>query len=282
MPPPRPTGRVSYDHSGRVVAVTGGSGGIGQAICHAFAASGASVVALDIAPPPATTEAASGAAAAPSIGFQRVDVSREAECQAAVDQIMAQHGGLDVLVNTAAIQPPSSYAPMHDFPGELWERMIAINLSGYAYMAKYALRCMLAQQAGVIVNIASAQAHRTAREVAAYGPTKGGNLMQAMQWGVEYARHGIRVVSVSPGAINTPLLRASLEEQGGGEALANRHPLGRLGEPEEVANAILWLASGDASFITATDLLVDGGLNALGAFAEPYRLDSMPRGNSAS
>jgi NAD(P)-dependent dehydrogenase (short-subunit alcohol dehydrogenase family) len=122
----------------------------------------------------------------------------------------------------------------------------------------------------VVVNIASGQAHRTAREVGVYGPIKSANVMQARQWGVEYARDGIRVVSISPGAIDTPMVRASLEAQGGSEALANRHPLGRIGQPAEIAAAVLWLSSADASFITATDLEVDGGLGAFGAFADPY------------
>ena len=94
--------------------------------------------------------------------------------------------------------------------------------------------------------------------------------MQTRQWAVEYARQGVRVVSVSPGAIDTPMVRATLAAQGGEEALANRHPLGRLGKADEVANAVLWLSSADAAFITGTDLEVDGGLGAFGAFAEPY------------
>jgi NAD(P)-dependent dehydrogenase (short-subunit alcohol dehydrogenase family) len=102
--------------------------------------------------------------------------------------------------------------------------------------------------------------------------------MQAAQWGVEYARQGIRVVSVSPGAIDTPMVRATLAQQGGGEELANRHPLGRIGRPEEVAAAVLWLSSADASFITATDVEVDGGLGAFGAFADPYPRSTLPRG----
>ncbi len=129
----------------------------------------------------------------------------------------------------------------------------------------------------MIINVASGQAHRTARQVGVYGPIKSANVMQARQWGVEYARSGLRVVSVSPGAIDTPLVRASLQAQGGGEALANRHPLGRIGRPEEVAAAVMWLASDDASFITATDLEVDGGLGAFGAFADPYT-ESPPSG----
>jgi NAD(P)-dependent dehydrogenase (short-subunit alcohol dehydrogenase family) len=94
--------------------------------------------------------------------------------------------------------------------------------------------------------------------------------MQAMQWGVEFARRGVRVVSVSPGAIATPLLIDSLAAQGGESALANRHPLGRLGKPDEIAQAVLWLASSAASFVTATDLQVDGGLGAFAAFADPF------------
>ena len=94
--------------------------------------------------------------------------------------------------------------------------------------------------------------------------------MQARQWAVEYARSGIRVASVSPGAIDTPMVRASLAAQGGADELANRHPQGRIGSAHEVANAVIWLCSDDASFVTGTDLEVDGGLGAFGAFADPF------------
>lgn len=257
----RPLGQVNYDNAGRVVLVTGGCGGIGSAIVEAFVRSGAAVVAVDVARPSKVS---------PGVLFFPADVTKDEECAAAIAFALKKFGALDVLVNTAAIQPPDSYRPLHELPVEQWERMIAVNLTGYANMARHALRAMLAQGSGVIVNLASAQAHRTARQVSAYGTSKAGNVMQTMQWGVEYARQGIRVVSVSPGAIDTPLVRASLAQQGGEIELANRHPLGRIGRPEEVAAAVLWLASGDAAFITATDLAVDGGLNAFAAFAEPY------------
>jgi len=144
-------------------------------------------------------------------------------------------GALDILVNNAAIQPQESYVPLHELPAEVWHRLVAVNFSGYTFLAKYALQQMRQQQSGVVVNIASGQGHRTAREVGAYGPIKAGNIMQARQWAIEYARDGIRVVSVSPGAIDTPLVRASLSKQGGAAVIANRHPVGRLGTPEEVA-----------------------------------------------
>ncbi|MCE9524712.1 MAG: SDR family oxidoreductase [Planctomycetales bacterium] len=259
----RPRGNVTIDNSGRVVLVSGGAQGIGLAICEAFAASGASVVCLDV-------DAQAGATLPKSILFVRGDTSSEADCRDAVAATVRQFGALDVLVNNAAIQPPASYVRVDELPAELWQRMLDVNLSGYTYLAKHALKQMREQGSGVVVNLASGQAHRTARKVPAYGPIKAANLLQAMQWGVEYARDGIRVVSVSPGAIDTPLVRASLAAQGGEAELANRHPLGRLGRPDEVASAVLWLASSAASFITATDLQVDGGLGAFGAFADPF------------
>ena len=263
MPNSRPRGTVAYQNAGRVVLVSGGAGGIGRAICEAFVASGANVVCLDI-----DAEAASDLP--DGIAFVKGDTSSEDDCRNAVEFAIETFGALDVLVNNAAIQPPSSYTPLHEFPKELWDRMVGVNFTGYSLLAKHALQRMLRQQSGVIVNMASGQAHRTARMVPAYGPIKAANLLQTRQWGVEYARNGIRVVSVSPGAIRTPLVEATLREQGGEAQLANRHPVGRIGRPEEVASAVLWLASDDASFVTATDLEVDGGLGAFGAFADPF------------
>ena len=260
--PFRPQGTVRYDHSGRVVLVTGGSNGIGLAICRGFSQAGAHVVCADIAPYPDQNDG--------NVYSFQTDVSRETQCQRAVEWALEKLGGLDVLVNNAAIQPASSYVRVEDLEWEAYQRMLSINFSGYTLMAKHALRAMRRQRSGVVVNIASGQAHRTTRGVPVYGPIKAANVLQAMQWGVEYARDGIRVLSVSPGAIDTPLVRATLEAQGGEKELANRHPLGRIGKPEEVAAAVLWLTSQDASFITGTDLAVDGGLGAFGAFADPY------------
>lgn len=259
-------GSVRYQNDGRVAIVTGACSGIGWAIAAAFRESGAEVLAVDVNES-RVHELPGG------VRFHQADVGLEEDCEAAVQVAVEEWGGVDVLINNAAIQPPDSYLPMDQYPSDLWKRMVAVNLSGYAFMAKYALAVMRRQHAGVVINIASAQGHRTARGVPAYGPIKSANLMQARQWGVEYARQGIRVLSVSPGAIATPLVTSTADSQGGEEQLANRHPLGRIGEPREVANAVLWLSSRDASFVTATDLEVDGGLGAFAAFADPYAID---------
>lgn len=259
----RPQGKVIYENTDRVVLVSGGAQGIGRAVCTEFANSGARVLCLDV-----DRDAAQDLP--PAVEFFQGDVSSEEDCQQAIERACSLWGGLDVLVNNAAIQPTESYVRLDQVSADLWTRMVDVNLSGYFYLAKHAVRVMRRQQSGVIVNLASGQAHRTARQVPCYGPLKAANVLQGMQWGVEYAREGIRVVSVSPGAINTPLVKASLAAQGGSDELAHRHPLGRIGEPHEVAAAVLWLSSPAASFVTATDLQVDGGLGAFGAFADPY------------
>ncbi len=199
-----------------------------------------------------------------------VDVSDFRQVENVVQRIVQEVDGIDVLVNNAAIQPVASFKPVHEIDPGLLEKMLQVNVSGYNWMARSVIPQMIKQGSGVVINLASAHAWRSSRDVPGYGPSKAANRMQAIQWALDYARQGIRVVSVSPGAIDTPLVRASLEQQGGEGALANRHPLGRLGKPEEIAAVVLWLASSGASFVTATDLEVDGGLGGFGSFADPY------------
>ncbi|MGI9472172.1 MAG: SDR family NAD(P)-dependent oxidoreductase, partial [Rubripirellula sp.] len=208
----RPIGTVQFDNTGRVVLVTGGSSGVGAAVRDAFADSGAKVLVADIQPP-----LMDDVDRDPKRSFQYVecDTSDESACQSVVAQVIDQHGAIDVLVNNAAIQPKGSYHPIDAVPREVWERMVAVNFCGYMSMAAAVLGIMKRQGSGVVVNVASGQAHRTAREVGVYGPIKSGNVMQARQWGVEYARDGSRVLSVYPGAIDTPMSRESRQEQGG-------------------------------------------------------------------
>ena len=260
--PGRPTGNVRYDNADRVILVTGGVTGIGRAIVDRFHQTGATVFSFDVTPNDHENSDRKT--------FLEGDTASFNVCKGALKTILDLHSGIDVLVNNAAIQPPNSYRSIDQYEEQLWQRMVDVNLTGYANMARVVLPVMKQQQSGVIVNLASGQGHRTARGVPAYGPIKAANIMQARQWAVEYARSGIRVASVSPGAIDTPMVRASLAAQGGADELANRHPQGRIGSAQEVANAVIWLCSDDASFVTGTDLEVDGGLGAFGAFADPF------------
>lgn len=258
----RPSGTVTYDNSGRVVIVTGGGGGIGLAIAEAYRQTAATVVAFDL-------EIDSIDQTSQLVAY-RVDVSDRCQVEEAVESVADRFGGIDVLVNNAAIQPVDSFQPLHKIDGDLLHKMLEINIGGYHWVARSVLPHMIRQQSGVIINLASAHAWRSSRDVPGYGPTKAANRMQAVQWALDYARDGIRALSISPGAIDTPLVRASLEQQGGEGALANRHPLGRLGTTSEIAAAVLWASSPGASFVTATDIEVDGGLGGFGAFADPY------------
>lgn len=262
----RPSSSVTFDNRDRVILVTGGGQGIGLAIASGFHASHAHVVVADV-------NESLAASLPDGVHFKHCDTASRTDCERVVQETIDELGALDVLVNNAAIQPPESYVPIDAMDNELFDKMLAINFSGYHFMAKCALTAMKEQGSGVVVNIASEQGHRTTRGVSVYGPIKAANILQARQWAVEYARHGIRVVSVSPGAISTPLVDASLEAQGGAAELSNRHPLGRIGKPDEVAMAVLFLTSDAASFITGEDLRVDGGLGGLGSFADPYELD---------
>ncbi|MEM7478822.1 MAG: SDR family oxidoreductase, partial [Planctomycetota bacterium] len=163
----RPQGTIEYHNEGRSVLVSGGANGIGRSICEHFHASGASVYCMDV-DQQAANELPDG------IVFLKGDTSREADCEAAVLQAFEDSGGLDVLVNNAAIQPPESYVPLDELSEETWNKILGVNFSGYTFLAKHAVRVMKRQQSGVIVNIASGQAHRTARQVACYGPIKAG------------------------------------------------------------------------------------------------------------
>src|SRR5262245_1476798 len=167
----RPAGSVTYDNRGRVVLISGGANGIGRAVGEAFLQSGAAVVCLDVDRQAAQTLPGDMTCI---VG----DTSREADCEAAVAATVRQYGGLDVLVNNAAIQPPESYVRVDELTTEMWQRMLAVNLTGYTLLAKHALRQMRVQHSGVVVNMASGQAHRTARGVPAYGPLKAANVLQ--------------------------------------------------------------------------------------------------------
>jgi len=258
----------TYD--GRVVIVTGAALGMGRATALAFAHAGASVTIADV------NEAAARAAVAEMPGgrglFVRADVARGADCQRVVGETVAAFGGVDVLFNNVGIQPPDSYLNVEQTPEEVWDRIMDVNLKSYFLMSKYAIPEIRKRGGGAIVNNASVQGLQSMKGVPPYAASKGGVLSLTRQMAVEYAAERIRVVAICPGTIDTEMVRTIARgEPDGVEAALVRygqsHPIGRIGTGQDIANAVLFLASDQASFITGEYLCVDGGYMALGAWA---------------
>ena len=261
------------EFDGKVAIVTGGAMGIGAATARAFGATGAAVGIGDVDTERGEQIAAEIRAAGGKAVFVRADVALAADCEQLVAQTEASFGGVDILVSNAGIQPPSSYQNVENTPEELWDRILGVNLKSRFLMAKYAIPEMRSRGGGVIINIASVQGLQSMNLVPAYAATKGGDLSLTRQMALDYATENIRVVAVCPGAIDTPLLRTSIAQSGADmtaalEISAKVHPIGRVGTGDDIANAILFLASDRASFITGEYLCVDGGLMAQGAWAE--------------
>ena len=257
------------EFAGKRVVVTGGAKGIGRGICEAFAAQEAAVLCLDV-------DENSGrelAQRVERITFFRTDVSENAGCEAARREAVAALGGIDVLCNNAGIQPKESYAPAHEVPEALWDRIMTVNLKSCFLMTKHCVPELRRGSGGVIVNIASVQGRQSMKGVAAYAASKGGMLALTRQLALEYAADNIRVLAVNPGSVDTPMTRGELAGMSpeaaarAWEAMARAHPLGRIGHPADIASLVLFLASDGASFMTGGDIDCDGGLMAQGAWA---------------
>ena len=239
----------------KVAIVTGGASGIGEATVRLFAAEGARVLIAD--------RSALGKKLAGELvenGYDahdcEIDVSREDEVRKVIDQVVSRFGRLDIMVANAGIAHPSS--PVEDVGIEQWQQMMDINLTGVFLSNKLAIAQMRKQgSGGAIVNMASVLGHVGMTGAASYNAAKGGVVNLTRSLGVAYAKHGIRVNAVCPGFVETPLIdRATGELRA---RLVAAHPIGRLGQAAEVAKAVLFLASDDASFVVGTSLLVDGG-----------------------
>ncbi len=243
---------------GAVALVTGGGGAIGGASARLLAAEGAAVLVADnrmeAAEEISAEIVANGGTAQP---FE-LDVSDPVQAEAAVSAAVTAFGKLTVLVNVAAAVTPD--APVESLPLEDWNRAFAVNLTGPFLMAKYAVPHMRAAGGGAIVNMASQLGTIGVPDRSAYCSTKAALIHMTTILAAEVAADNIRVNSVSPGVIETPrTLRRFDRVEDFQAARGPLHMLGRVGKPEEVAKAVLFLASDDSSFTTATDLLVDGG-----------------------
>lgn len=243
----------------RVALVTGGGSGIGRAICLRFAREGASVVAADWHEARAQEsadliQAAGGAALA-----VRADVSDEADVAAMVNAAQARFGTVDVLVNNAAI---SDGDDVRTISAEQWDRNLAVVLKSVFLCTKAVLPGMIAQRHGSVVNIASVNG-LAAFGGEPYSAAKAGVINLTKNLAVKYGEYGVRANAIAPGTIRTPIWQERLEQQPDiFDKLTRWYPLGRIGQPEDIANAALFLASDEASWITGTVLTVDGGLMA--------------------
>ncbi|MCW2636987.1 MAG: Short-chain dehydrogenase/reductase in hypothetical Actinobacterial cluster [Blastococcus sp.] len=248
---------------GRVAVVTGGASGIGLATVRRFASEGAHVVVGDVDP-------TSGKAAADEVGglFVQVDVTSPEQVNALFDAAVETYGGLDIAFNNAGISPPDDDSIL--VTGlDAWRRVQEVNLTSVYLCCKAAIPHMQARGRGSIINTASFVARMgAATSQISYTASKGGVLAMSRELGVQFAREGIRVNALSPGPVNTPLLQELFAKDPERAARRLVHiPMGRFAEPEEIAAAVAFLASDDASFLTAAEFLVDGGLS--GAYVTP-------------
>src|SRR5574341_1233267 len=248
----------------RVAIVTGAAKGIGKGIATVLAREGAKVAVADV-------DAAEGARTAEEITrsggaafFIRTDVGEEAEIRAMVQQTVDRYGSLSILVNNAAV---GIYTPVHETTLESWERCLRVNLTGPFLCSKYALPHLKQAGGGAIVNIASVHAHQNVGGTAPYAASKGGLAALTRVMAIDYARDGIRVNAVCPGWVYTPLIegifRGSGDFEGMKRTVTQRQLLGRLGTPEDIGNAVLYLVSSESSFVTGISLFVDSGMTAL-------------------
>ena len=243
---------------GKVAVVTGAGSGIGLATVRRFAAEGARVVCVDLDP-----ETGAKAAAEVDGLFVAADVADESQVQALFQRTVDEFGSLDVAFNNAGISPADDDSILSTGM-DAWERVQRVNLTSVYLCCKYAIEHMRASGGGSIINTASFVAVMgSATSQISYTASKGGVLALSRELGVQFARDGVRVNALCPGPINTPLLQELFAKDPERAARRMVHiPMGRFGEAEEIAAAVTFLASDDASFITASTFLVDGGISA--------------------
>ena len=249
-------------YAGKVVMITGAASGIGRATAGLFARAGAAVVLVD-------RDAAGGEAAAAAlvgdgraVSFMPLDVRDAAACEAVVAAVLERHGRLDAAFNNAGISGTTSLTENQGI--EQWRQMLDINLSGVFHCMVPQLRAMRARGGGAIVNTASIAGTGGAAGASAYSAAKHGVIGLTRTAAIEYARYGVRINSVSPGYIETPMTvgeRSILTGNHLERALATV-PARRLGHPEEIGQAVVWLCSDQASYVTGTNYIVDGGATA--------------------
>lgn len=254
------------DFTGKVAVVTGTTG-IGRAVTLKLARSGAKLVALGI--DREANRELEGLAASENLQVRvmETDVSVPEAVEQAFAQVASLHGGADIIVNSAAVHP---YGTALDTSFDTFMRCMAVNVGSIHLMAQYGVPQMRERGGGAIVNMSSVQGHACQNGVSAYVASKGAIHSMTRAMALDFAADRIRVVSVSPGSVRTPILELAARTFDGPDAdveeifrrFGAAHPLGRIGEPEEVAALVAFLASDEAGFITGSDHCIDGGLMA--------------------
>jgi NAD(P)-dependent dehydrogenase (short-subunit alcohol dehydrogenase family) len=239
--------------------VTGAASGIARAAAQRFAREGANVIVADGSSPGGLETVQLIEDEGGSASFAQVDVSQADQVDRLVENILQQHGQIDILFNGAAIL---FYGTVVETPEDAWNRMLSVNLTGTFLCCRAVLPGMIQRGRGSIINIASTTgAHDACARAVAYVSSKGGVNMLSRAMAIDHARQGIRVNVICPGPTDTPMLRNAMTPEQL-QAFAQTFPMGRLGLPEEIAAAALFLASDDASFVTGSVLYVDGGQTA--------------------
>jgi NAD(P)-dependent dehydrogenase (short-subunit alcohol dehydrogenase family) len=244
---------------GRIAVISGAASGLGLAMARAFAAEGAVVTLADINGESAEQAAAGIRATGATARAMAVDVSRGQDVTALMRMLASAHGRVDVLVNNAGLNVRSDFRHLTDAD---WVRIREVNLDGVLRLARDGFELLKASGRASLINVASIMGHRGLRQLAAYSATKGAVAALSRALAVEYAPFNIRVNTISPGFVETALTARALRVPAFAKALIDQTPMRRLGTPEEVAKAALFLASDDSSYVTGAELVVDGGMTA--------------------
>jgi NAD(P)-dependent dehydrogenase (short-subunit alcohol dehydrogenase family) len=251
--------------SGKVAVITGAGAGMGKAAATAFAEEGAAVVIADVSGASAEKAAAEIQAAGGQALAVQADVSRSADGQRIAAEAVKAFGGIDTLFNNAGIQ---TYGTVVDTDEETWDRTININLKGIFLVSKYCIPEIARRGGGSVINMASVQGMASQKRVVAYAASKGGIIAMTRTMALDHAPDKIRVNCICPGSVDTPMLRWAADlfvpenPAGAIEDWGKLHALGRVANASEIAKVVLFLASEDASFMTGSAVVVDGGLLA--------------------